>query len=82
MDSHAPTAYQLGKILRARRKELNLTQKEAAEKRGLLPKTISLLENETERCSLESFYKYLSSLDLKIQIQSKDLKASQSDLEW
>lgn len=73
MDSHAPTADQLGKILRGRRKELNLTQKEAAEKRGLLPKTVSLLENNPERCSIESLYKYLSALDIQIQVQSKDL---------
>ena len=80
MDSHAATADQLGKILKARRKELNLTQKEAAEKRGLLPKTVSLLENNPERCSIESLYKYLSALDIRLQIQSKGF--INVDTEW
>ena len=47
------TPVQLGSYLRTRRKALGLTQKEAALRIGLLPKTISALENNPLHCSIE-----------------------------
>ena len=41
------------KTLNSRRKALKLTQKEAADLVGLLPKTVSALESDPDRCSLE-----------------------------
>ncbi len=66
------TDFQLAKTLRNRRTELKLTQKDAAVKVGLLPKTVSALENHPERCSIESLMKYLSALDLKIVLKTKN----------
>jgi len=53
---------------------LQLTQAEAAAKVGLLSKTISALENDTERCKLESFLKLLSALDFELTLKPKSKK--------
>jgi len=65
------TPYQLSVALKNQRKTLNLTQAEAAAKVGLLPKTISALENDPERCTLDSFLKLLSALDLELTLKPK-----------
>jgi len=66
------TDFQLAKSLKNRRIELKLTQKAVAEKVGLLPKTVSALENNPEKCSVESLMKYLSALDLHIVLKAKN----------
>lgn len=66
---------QLAVVLKSRRKSLNLTQTEAGERVGLLPKTISLLESHPERCSLESLYKLVSALNLEISLTPKPSQA-------
>lgn len=71
MDSLILTPKQLASALKNRRKELCLTQIEAASRIGLLPKTISALESSPERCSLESLLKLVSVLDLEITLKSK-----------
>ncbi len=77
------TPYQLTVALRNRRKTLNLTQAEAAAKVGLLPKTISALENDPERCTLDSFLKLLSALDLELNLKPIPTKAELSQQgEW
>jgi HTH-type transcriptional regulator/antitoxin HipB len=48
------TPVQLGSCLRTRRKAFGLTQKQATLRIGLLPKTISALENDPLHCSIES----------------------------
>jgi HTH-type transcriptional regulator / antitoxin HipB len=75
------TSFQLATVLRNRRKLLGITQKTAAEKVGLLPKTISLLENEPERCTIESLMKYFSALDLDLVLKPKN-KETDSTHEW
>lgn len=65
------TPYHLAVALRNSRKMLKLTQAEAAEKVGLLPKTISALENDPKRCSLDSLLKLLSALDLELTLKPK-----------
>jgi HTH-type transcriptional regulator/antitoxin HipB len=57
--------------LKDKRKTLELTQKEAGRKIGLLPKTISALETHPERCTLESLFKLISALDLEIELHEK-----------
>ncbi|MBN2653241.1 MAG: helix-turn-helix domain-containing protein [Spirochaetales bacterium] len=56
MDYLVLTPAQLSVVLRSHRKSKNLTQKDAAALVGLLPKTISSLESNSERSSLESFF--------------------------
>ena len=77
------TPYQLAITLRNRRKVLNLTQAEAAEKVGLLPKTISALENDPGRSTLDSFQKLLSALDFELTLKPKAAEKSDSQKgEW
>ncbi len=66
------TPVQLGSYLRTRREALGLTQKEAALRIGLLPKTISALENDPLHCSIESLLRLLSALDLEFLLQGKE----------
>lgn len=66
------TPFQLGSYLRTRRKSLDLTQKEAGLRIGLLPKTISALENDPQHCSVESLLRLLSALDIELFLQGKE----------
>ena len=72
------TPYQLTIALRNRRKTLGLTQVQAGAKVGLLPKTISALENDPERCTLDSFLKLLSALDLDLTLKPKPTRLDDS----
>lgn len=62
---------QLARLLNGQRKEQGLSQKKAAVKVGMAPKTISALENHPEGSSIESLFKLLSALDLEIVLQPK-----------
>lgn len=83
MDFFANTPEQLSKILRARRRSLDLTQQDAARLVGLLPKTISGLENRVGSSSVETFFKYLSALDLEMHLFPKEDSAEAAEkTEW
>ena len=83
MEFLANTPYQLAKILRARRGRLELTQQEASKLVGLLPKTVSALENKPEASSIETLFKYLSALDLEMRLQPKESKLyAEEKTEW
>lgn len=71
MNYTAHTPKQLGQVLRGQRKSQKLTQKEAAQVVGLLPKTISKLELATETATIESLFKLLSALQLELVVRSK-----------
>ena len=71
MDTFVFTSQQLAKTLKSRRKALKLTQKEAADLVGLLPKTVSALESDPDRCSLESLRKLLAALRLELALAPK-----------
>lgn len=74
---------QLSKILRARRKSMGLTQREAAGLVGLMTKTVSALENRPQGSSIESFFKYLSALNLEVMVQPKeDSLENEKRAEW
>jgi len=74
---------QLGEALKSERKSMKITQKEAAASVGLLPKTISNLENYTANASVESLFKLLSALQMKIILTPvAENKAVAADLEW
>lgn len=59
---------QLGPILRGLRKQKGLTQVEMAKLSGLGQKTISLLETEPWRCSVDSLLRYLSAVDVAMSL--------------
>lgn len=83
MDYYIQTPEQLGAALQSQRKHLRISQKEAAAQVGLLPKTISNLENNTTTSSIESMFKLLSSLGMKIILIPKiDDNPQLNDLEW
>ena len=71
MNYTAYTPDQLGKVLRGQRKLQMLTQKDAAQAVGLLPKTVSRLELSTETATIESLFKLLSALQLELVVRSK-----------
>ncbi len=75
------TLSQLSGVLKSRRKELKLTQKQAAERVGLLPKTISLLENSPMTASLDSLYKYISALNIEFVLEA-DENDNSSFTDW
>jgi len=70
------TPSQLGLALKSARNSLALTQAEAAGRVGLLPKTISALENHAESCSIESLLRLLSVLGLELTLTAKNTKPS------
>jgi len=80
MDFTAFTAKQLGQVLRSHRKAQKVTQKNAASIVGLLPKTISRLEHDTETATIESLFKLLSALDLELVIRAKSQEPT--DKSW
>jgi len=75
---HTPT--QLGQVLKGWRKSKRLTQREAADLVGLLPKTISKLELSPETATIESLFKLLSALELELAVNSKTETSSRK--EW
>ncbi len=76
------TAKQLGSALRARRKIMGLTQSAAGENVGLIPKTVSALENHTEKTTVESLFKLLSALNLNIQLLSNEPESPTHTTDW
>lgn len=72
MEYFANTPEQLSKILRARRGSLDRTQQEVARLVGLLPKTVSALENGAGSSSIESLFKCLSALGLEMRLMPKE----------
>ena len=72
---------QLANVLQENRKKLKLTQKQAGEKVGLLPKTISAMENNPEGSSISSLFKLLSALGFEPVLHPKG-SAGLSDGEW
>lgn len=67
----AHTPKQLGQVLKGQRRSQQLTQKQAAQIVGLLPKTISKLELATATATIESLFKLLSALELELAVRSK-----------
>lgn len=80
MSTAANTPKQLGQVLRGWRKSKRLTQQQAADFVGLLPKTISKLELNPETATIESLFKLLSALELELVVGSKSESSSRK--EW
>ena len=71
MDYLTLTPFHMAMALKDRRKEMGLTQKETADRIGMLPKTVSALESHPERCTVESLFKLISALELEITLLPK-----------
>ena len=83
MDYFITTPAQIGKVLKGRRGSLQLTQKETGDKVGVLPKTVSALENSPERSTIETLFKCISALDLELVLRPKEVSGREGDkLEW
>ncbi len=76
------TSQQLSMVLQGCRKQANLTQKEAAAKVGMLPKTISSFETNPDGVSIASLFKLLSALDLEMVLQPKQQQADSVGDQW
>ena len=72
MDFHISTPAQLAHTLKDVRKSRKLSQDAAGKLVGLLPKTISSLENHPGAASVESLLKLLSALDLELIVARKN----------
>jgi len=79
---------QLAHTLRDVRKSRGLSQDAAGKLVGLLPKTISGLENHPEAASVDSLLKLLSALDLELivsrkdKIEKKEPRSSKTNGDW
>jgi HTH-type transcriptional regulator / antitoxin HipB len=74
---------QLGPTLKGLRKQKGLTQIQLASQSGLGQKTISLLETEPWRCSVDSLLRYLSAVDAAMSLEFiAALRSSSSDEAW
>lgn len=65
---------QLGPVLRGLRRAARMTQTEVARRGGLQQKTVSMLENEPRRCSVDSLLRYLVAIGAPLNLS--DLSAS------
>ena len=73
------TPRQLGQVLRGQRKTQQLTQSEVGASVGLLPKTISKLELDTEATTIESLFKLLSALQLELILRPRSQESVTQD---
>lgn len=69
----------LTQAIRDARKQRNLTQRETAASMGMKQSTVSEFENHTEGTRLDTLFKLLAALDLKLQVVSRRGKNNSSD---
>jgi transcriptional regulator with XRE-family HTH domain len=81
MEYVARTAHQLGQVLKSRRKQLGLTQREVAAKVGLLQAQISVIESHDAKATVTTLYKALSALGLELVLRDS-APAPISTTEW
>lgn len=72
---------QLGPTLKGLRKQKGLTQVQMANQSGLGQKTISLLETEPWRCSVDSLLRYMSAVEVAMSLDFIATMRSSSE-EW
>lgn len=72
MKYHISTLPQLSHALKDVRKTQGISQETAGKNVGLLPKTISALENHPGSATLDSLLKLLSSLNLEMVISPRN----------
>lgn len=67
---------QLGRVLRNRRRDLELTQTDLAKKIGSYQKTISKIEAGQPGVKLQTLFDVITALDLEFKIQSRSTSKS------
>ena len=85
MDYVARAPAQLGPILRSIRAERGLTQQDAGAKVGLKQSTVSAIESDAARTSVDTLYKLLSALGLELVVRDKPSNPGSSGVlkrEW
>ena len=82
MDYIARTPDQLGPLLRSCRKQRRMTQKATGAMVGLKQGTISAIEADPARTSINTLYKLLSALDLELVIRDKRMDPTHKKREW
>jgi HTH-type transcriptional regulator/antitoxin HipB len=80
MDYAISLIQQLGPVLKGIRKKTGMTQKQVAEKVGMLPKTISALEAGSPRSTLDSLMTLLGAYNYTLGLIQKIDDAS--SLDW
>jgi HTH-type transcriptional regulator/antitoxin HipB len=73
---------QLGVWLRSRRKELGLSQHQAAARGGLMQKTVSSLENDPQRCTIDSLYRLMAALEVELVLQPREAPKLGAGDDW
>ena len=68
----ARTPEQLGQILKSCRLERKLTQQAAGTKVGMKQSTVSVIESDAGRSSVETLYKLLSALQLELVLRDRN----------
>ncbi|MEM0570459.1 helix-turn-helix domain-containing protein [Salmonella enterica] len=82
---NATSPKMLAQALRNARKQRKLTQREAAESMCMNQSTVSEFENHPEETRLDTLFKLLAALDLKLQVVNRrgENESSDSwDQEW
>lgn len=69
----------LAQAIRDARKQRSLTQRETAASMGMKQSTASEFENHPEGTRLDTLFKLLAALDLKLQVVSRRGKNNSSD---
>lgn len=82
MTTRVLTTQQLSQALRLHRKRRSLTQTDLARRSGVLPKTISALENNPGTCQINSLLRVLTALDLQLGLQSRNEGAAGAESDW
>ena len=76
-------APQLGPTLRGLRKARKMTQHAVARAGGLRQKTVSMLETQPQRCSVESLMRYLAAIQADITLgQRKEIAYAGNTGQW
>lgn len=82
MEYPARTPSQLGPILKSVRTQQARSQREVGTRVGLKQSTVSMIETDASRTSVESLYKLLSSLGLELVIRDKRNPSEPQTTEW
>lgn len=61
----------MGEALRAKRKELHLSQSELAKRAGINQRTVSIVENGSKGTELSTLFSLLAALGLEILVKSR-----------
>lgn len=80
MDYPIKTPRQLGAVLKGFRRDRNLTQAEIGARVGLAQNTVSEIESNPTRSSVERVFKLLAALDVDLVLRPREHSREQA--EW